>query len=437
MSQPLILKSTSVVFPDGIRPAALLLEGGLIAAVESHDFEQSGAETVDYGELAILPGLVDTHVHFNDPGRAHWEGWKTGTQAAVAGGVTAVVDMPLNCIPSTVDIGSLWGKRVSSMGQLSCDVGFWGGAVPGNAPAIYPLLSGGCLGLKCFLSDPGTEEFSHLDKAGLEAAMLECAKHDAVLLVHAEWPDELPEPNPDADPYLYQSWLDSRPVAAEREAIRAVVELSQKTGCRCHIVHVASHEVLDVLEGSGVSCETCAHYLVFAAEDIPEKATNFKCAPPIRAREHQEGLWKALGEGKISMITTDHSPCPPDLKSDNFLTSWGGIAGVQMLLPAVWTGATAHGFSLQDVAKWTSVEPAKLANLDQALGSIEVGKKAHLVVFDPNVEVVCESLLHRHPGSPYEGRAWKGQVKATYLRGERVYDGETVVPGRGELLLRP
>lgn len=436
MSKRLVLKSQNVVLPEGIQPASIVVENGLIAAVEGIDFEDSGSECVDYGSDAILPGLVDTHVHFNDPGRTHWEGWVTGTQAAIAGGVTAVVDMPLNCIPSTIDIASLWVKRVSTMTQISCDVGFWGGAVPGNVGHIYPLLSGGALGLKCFLSDPGTEEFSHLDEDQLKLAMAEIAKHDSVLLVHAEWPSKLLEPDLNADPLCYESWLECRPVAAEREAIEKVVKLAKETGCRCHIVHVASHQVLDALEGSGVTCETCAHYLVFSAEEIPEEATNFKCAPPIREKEHQEGLWAALGSGQISMITTDHSPCPPDLKSDDFLKSWGGIAGVQMLLPAVWTGASSRGYTLADVARWTSAEPAKLAGLSQSLGSIEAGKKAHLVVFDADSEVVCHSLRHRHAGSPYEGRSWKGVVKATYLRGECVYDGESVVEGRGELLLR-
>lgn len=436
MDKPFTLKSQRVVFPDGERPAALVIAQGRISEILDYDTAANTELVTDVGAKAILPGLVDTHVHFNEPGRTEWEGWWSGTAAAVAGGVTTVVEMPLNSIPSTVDLASLWVKRVSTTGQLFCDVGLWGGAVPGNADELGKLVGGGALGLKCFLSDPGTKEFQHLDRPALKLAMERIASIDSVLLVHAEWPEALKEPDPEVDSHSFASWLGTRPVEAEREAIRVVVELARETGCRCHIVHVASHEVLDVLKGSPVTCETCAHYLVFAAEDIPDRATEFKCAPPIREFVHQEGLWKALGEGTISMVTSDHSPCPPDLKSDNFLTSWGGIAGVQMLLSVVWTGAVANGYTLADVVRWTSYEPARLAGLLHDRGSISVGKLAHLVVFDSERVGYIDSLLHRHPGSPYEGRTWKGVVEATYLRGDCVFDGSSVKPEvRGRLVL--
>lgn len=421
----LTLRSQRVVFPDGERPASLTLTDGRISAIGNYD-AAVGGEVIDYGTKAILPGLIDTHVHFNEPGRTEWEGWRSGTAAALAGGVTTVVEMPLNSIPSTVDLASLWVKRVSTTDQLYCDVGLWGGAVPGNAEHLKPLLAGGVLGLKAFMSDPGTAEFRNLDKDGLREAMREIAAADSVLLLHAEWPEALVMPDPETDPHSYRSWLDTRPVAAEREAIKVVAELAAETGCRCHIVHVASHEVLDVLEGTGITCETCAHYLAFAAEDIADKATNFKCAPPIREGRHREGLWQALAEGKIQMVTSDHSPCTPDLKNDNFLASWGGIAGVQMLLPVTWTGAFARGFKLRDISRWLAEEPARLAGLLHDRGTIEVGKLAHLVVFDADAVAVAEKLIHRHAGSPYEGKPWKGVVEATYLHGQKAFDGSSV-----------
>lgn len=433
----LTLRSQRVVFPDGERPGSLTLTDGRISAIGDYEAVVDG-ESIDYGAKAILPGLIDTHVHFNEPGRTEWEGWRSGTSAALAGGVTTVVEMPLNSIPSTVDVASLSAKRVSTNGQLYCDVGLWGGAVPGNADQLESLVSGGVLGLKAFMSDPGTAEFRNLDKEGLREAMRVIAAIDSVLLLHAEWPDALVMPDPETDPHSYRSWLETRPVAAELEAIQVVAELAAETGCRCHIVHVASHEVLDALEGTGMTCETCAHYLAFAAEDIADKATNFKCAPPIREGRHREGLWQALSEGKIQMVTSDHSPCTPDLKNENFLASWGGIAGVQMLLPVTWTGASARGFTLSDIARWLAREPAKLAGLLHDRGTIEVGKLAHLVVFDADSEALAERLLHRHAGSPYEGKPWKGVVKATYLHGKRAFDGSSVASEPyGRLVLSP
>lgn len=418
MSQPLILSSSRVVFPDGERPATLVIKDGHLASIEPY---RSNNVTRDCGDLAILPGVIDPHVHFNEPGRTEWEGWQTGTQAAIAGGVTTVVEMPLNSIPSTVDLSSLNEKQESMKGKLACDVGLWGGAVPGNSEDLKILVDSGALGLKCFLSDPGTAEFSNLNRDELRLAMTRIAAIDSVLLIHAEWPDGLKPVNPATDPETYEAWLETRPLEAERLAIAEVVKLSEETGCRCHIVHVSSADLLDVLEGSSVTCETCAHYLVFCAEEIADRATNFKCAPPIRAKSHQEGLWQALKDGRISMVTSDHSPCPPDLKNDSFVESWGGIAGVQMLLSAVWTGASQRNVSLSEVAGWLSEAPSRLAGLHQRTGTIEVGKEANLVVFDPEAEFLCESLYHRHAGSPYEGRQWKGVVQATYLRGVQVF----------------
>jgi len=320
-------------------------------------------------------------------------------------------------------------------GKLSCDVGLWGGAVPGNAADLKALVEEGALGLKCFMSDPGTAEFAHLDYDGLREAMQRIAEIDSVLLLHAEWPAALKEPPTGVDDSCYRAWLETRPIEAERQAIATLVKLSQETGCRCHVVHVATPDVLDLLEGTSITCETCAHYLSFCAEDIAPCATNFKCAPPIRERVHQEGLWKALREGKIQMVTSDHSPCPPEMKNDSFLKSWGGIAGVQMLLSAVWTGASKRGVQLPEMARWLSLAGAQLAGLSDTLGSIETGKLAHLTVFNPEEEFVCNGLFHRHPGSPYEGLSWKGVVKATYLRGQRVFAQGQVLQQQGRPIL--
>lgn len=431
MTQSIALRSTRVVFPNGVRPATLVLQNGLITRVESHDSE---TVATDYGDFAILPGAVDAHVHFNEPGRTHWEGWETGTKAALAGGVTTVVEMPLNSIPSTVDVESLTLKRQSMAGKLYCDVGLWGGAVPGNVDQLGPLVEAGVRGLKCFLSDPGTEEFQNLGYEDLKAAMQQIAEIDSVLLVHAEWPTALLAPPPDVASTSYESWLKTRPPAAEREAIQNVIELSQETGCRAHIVHVATPDVLDLFQGTSVTCETCTHYLAFRAEEIKERATNFKCAPPIREKLHQEGLWQGLKDGQIQMVTSDHSPCPPDLKNEDFLKSWGGISGVQMLVSGFWTGASQRGFSLPDMARLLCSEPAKLAGLEAKVGSIAEGLCANLVVFDPEAEFECRTLFHRHSGSPYEGRLWRGVVEATYLHGTLAYRNGTFVGCHGNIV---
>lgn len=431
MSTRVAHKSTRVVFPDRVEPATLVVEEGKFVAFEPHDY---GGDCHDWKDLAILPGAIDTHVHFNEPGRTHWEGWKSGTQAAVAGGVTTVVEMPLNSIPSTVDSDSLRLKIESMAGKLHCDVGLWGGAVPGNSGRFQEMLEEGVLGLKCFLSDPGTAEFQNLDESSLREAMLEIARLDSILLVHAEWPDQLVPVDPAIPGQEYRAWLSTRPVEAERAAIEKIVQLSRETGCRSHIVHVASDQVLDVLEGSQVTSETCAHYLSFCAEEIVPSATNFKCAPPIRERVHQSGLWEALRAGKITMVTSDHSPCPPELKNDSFLESWGGIAGVQLLLQATWTGAVARGFTLVDLAKWLSREPAKLAGIESRKGSLEVGLDADFVIFDPEAEFECGQLFHRYQGSPYQGRRWRGTVVETHLRGQVAYSPSDLTSPRGHLI---
>lgn len=411
-------KSKRVVLGDRVEPATIVVAEGKIADIKPYDYE---GPCQDWQDLALLPGAIDPHVHFNEPGRTHWEGWETGTKAALAGGVTTVVEMPLNSIPSTLDRESLKLKTDSMAGKLYCNVGLWGGAVPTNIDKLEELYQGGVLGFKCFLSDPGTEEFENLREPELEQAMTEIARLGAVLLVHAEWPDELLLPDPEIAPTSYQSWLGTRPVEAERAAVRRMVELSRATGCRTHIVHVSSHQVLDVLAGTDLTCETCAHYLAFCAEEIADRATNFKCAPPIREKDHQNGLWDALGNGQICMVTSDHSPCPPDLKNNSFLDSWGGIAGVQMLVTSTWTGASSRGYELTHLARWLCAAPARLAGLQHCKGALEIGKDADFFLFDPEAEFTCRELFHRHAGSPYQGRRWKGRVAATFLAGQAAF----------------
>ncbi len=426
MPETRILKSRRVVLEDQIKPLALVVQEGSIIAHQPYDQPSGGFPEVDYGEAAILPGLIDIHVHFNEPGRTHWEGWETGTRAAIAGGVTTVVDMPLNCIPSTTDPDSFREKLASTEGKLFCDVGFWGGAVPSNIDQLEALWNCGVLGFKAFLSDPGTAEFQNLDESSLTQAMQTIAQLGAVLLVHAEWPSALLDPKPEHPGTTYQAWLATRPLQAEREAIAKLVALSERFGCRCHVVHLSSGDLCDLLTTELVTSETCPHYLTFCAEEIPDRATYFKCAPPIRGQEHRDSLWERLKDGSIDLIASDHSPCPGDLKSENFLTSWGGIASVQTTLPAVWTSARQRGFDLPDLARWLSSNPARVAGLSRLKGSLEVGKHADLLVFSPEQEWTPANLLHRHAGSPYEGRTWRGLVEATYLRGEQIFDGSQV-----------
>ena len=440
--KPAFVRSTRVVLPDGTRPATIHLEDGRIAAVRGHEDRSAGDDGLDAGDLVVLPGLVDTHVHLNEPGRTEWEGFAHGTRAAAAGGVTTVVDMPLNSQPASVSVEALESKMRAAEGQLHVDVGFWGGVVPGNTAAIEPLVHRGVLGFKSFLSPSGIEEFGHVDESDLREALPVVAALDVPLLVHAELPALLREADPSGDPLLYQTWLDTRPVASEQAAIDLLIDLARQAGAHVHVVHLSSPAALPAIRtarGSGVaiSCETCPHYLTFEAGRIASGATPFKCAPPIRSARDREGLWQGLTSGDIDLIASDHSPAPAALKRGDFLTAWGGIASLQLGMSAVWTGAFARGLPFDWLARWMSAAPAVLAGLDRIKGAIAVGRDADLVLWDPGAwQVVDPSALHhRHPITPYAGMTLRGRVRTTILRGNVVFDDGAFAQPSGRMIL--
>ena len=430
----LVVRSERVVLPGGMSPAAIHIDGGRIAAVAAHDETPAGVPCVELGDLLLIPGLVDTHVHMNDPGRADWEGVEHATRAAAAGGVTTLVDMPLNSIPPTTDVAGLEAKRRAVNGRCHVDVGFWGGVVPGNASQLAPLARAGVLGYKCFLCPSGVDEFEHVSERDLRVALPELAPLRLPLLAHAELPEGLVDPPAD-DPRAYATWLRSRPPAAEVCAVELLIALAEQYGARVHVVHLAALEPLSALRaarsrGVPVTVETCPHYLTFAAEQIPDGSTPFKCAPPIRERAHRERLWQALVDGDIDLIATDHSPAPPSLKcieDGNFLRAWGGIASLQIGLSAIWTAASDRGIPIQSVTRWMCAEPAKLAGLSGRKGIIAAGADADLVAFDPDERYSVDpmNLHHRHPVTPYAGMTLRGRVRTTILRGQTVFrDGE-------------
>lgn len=430
---------------DGMRPASIQIRDGRIVAIGAHSDRPAGVREIDAGTHVVLPGLVDSHVHVNEPGRADWEGFETATRAAAAGGITTLVDMPLNSIPPTTTVEGLDAKRRAAGGRCHVDVGFWGGVVPGNAADLVPLAAAGVLGFKCFLSPSGVEEFSHVSEWDLRVAMPVLAPLGLPLLAHAEWPGLLSEPDSRADPRRYSTWLNSRPPAAETAAIELLARLSHHTGARVHIVHLATADALPAIAaaraaGIPITVETCPHYLTFCAEEIADGATPFKCAPPIRERDQRERLWQALAAGAIDLVATDHSPAPPALKhvdDGDFVAAWGGIASLQVALAVMWSGAAQRGLPVERLAQWLSAGPAKLAGLSGTKGAIAVGVDADLAILDPEAVCTVEAakLYHRHAVTPYDGARLRGQVQTTLLGGEIVFaDGECRGPATGRLL---
>ena len=447
------IRSERVVLPEGLRPATIVVRDGRIAAVGEFGERPAGVREIDCGADVVCPGIVDTHVHINDPGRADWEGFEHATRAAAAGGVTSLVDMPLNSIPPTTTVNGLEQKRAAARGRCYVDVGFWGGVVPGNVGDLAPLARAGALGFKCFLCPSGVEEFGHVTEADLRQALPVTAALGLPLLAHAELPSLLVDVatagSAEAtlhDPRRYATWLGSRPDASEQGAIELLIRLASEFRARVHIVHLASAAALPMIRAArraaiDLSVETCPHYLTFAAEEIPDGATPFKCAPPIRSRANRDELWQALAAGEIDLVATDHSPAPPALKrlsEGDFIAAWGGIASLQLSLSAVWTGAAHRGVSIVELARWLSERPAKLAGLVRK-GAIAVGRDADFVVWDPDAEttVDAKALQHRHPVTPYDGRRLRGQVRTTILRGTTIFDrGDFPCPPKGTRLSR-
>jgi allantoinase len=423
------LRSTRVVQPDGVGRATVVVEDARVVAVESGRCD--GLLVRELGELVLAPGLVDCHVHLNEPGRTEWEGFETATRAAAAGGVTSVVDMPLNCLPVTTSAEALEQKLSACAGKCFVDVGFWGGVVPGNAEALVGLAAAGVLGCKAFLVHSGIDEFPNATAADLRRAMPILKDAGLPLLAHAELELEAPPPG---DARAYSSYLASRPAAWEDAAIRLLVELCRETRCPVHIVHLSAASSLPALrrakdEGLPITVETCPHYLCFEAEAIPDGATEYKCAPPIREHDNREALWQGLFEGVIDFVISDHSPCIPALKAmerGDFRLAWGGIASLQLGLSAVWSEGRRRGATPATISRWLGTGPAEFAGLAPRKGRIAQGADADFVIWDPDAafRVQPERLFFRHPVSPYVGRELHGVVRETWLGGRRVYDGE-------------
>jgi len=440
--------SRQVVTSQGIRPGAILVEGERILAVAKPGEVPANATCEDFGNAALLPGLVDSHVHINEPGRADWEGFYTATQAAAAGGYTTLVDMPLNCVPATTNVGALEEKRRAALSRCWIDWAAWGGLVPDNRDQIAELARTGVAGFKCFLVHPGIEEFAMVSEPDLREALPIVAKSGLPLLVHAELGGPIEAATArlkDDDWCSYRTYLQSRPDKAERDAIELMLALCREYGFRLHIVHLATGSALEILataraDGLSVSVETCPHYLHIAAESIPDGATQCKCAPPIRDKANRDQLWQGLKDGVIDMVVTDHSPCPPVMKRQqegDFRNAWGGITSLSMALPVMWTEAKQRGFSLTHLARWMAERPAWLAGCSSQKGCLAAGCDADFVVFDAEAEftVKRDRLHHRHKISPYLGETLRGRVRRTYMRGRLVFhDGEFVgVPAGREL----
>ncbi|WP_371534878.1 allantoinase AllB [Streptomyces sp. NBC_00466] len=438
----LVLRSTRVITPQGTRAASVAVAEGKIAAVLPYDAEvPEGARLADFGDDVLLPGLVDTHVHVNDPGRTEWEGFWTATRAAAAGGITTLLDMPLNSLPPTTTAANLRTKQDVARSKAHIDVGFWGGAIPSNVKDLRPLYDAGVFGFKCFLSPSGVEEFPELDQEELARSMAEIAGFGGLLIVHAEDPHQLADAPQRSGPQ-YADFLASRPRAAENAAIEGLIALARRLDARIHVLHLSSSDALPLIaaakrEGVRVTVESCPHFLTLTAEEVPDGATEFKCCPPIREAANQDALWQGLADGTIDCIVSDHSPCTTDLKTPDFADAWGGISSLQLGLPAIWTAARERGHSLDDVVRWMSTAPAALAGLS-AKGAIEAGRDADFAVLAPDDTFTVDpaELYHRNQVTAYAGKTLYGVVRSTWLRGERIAENGVLGEPVGRLLER-
>ncbi len=427
MAASLALFSRRVLCPDGIRPAAVVIDGERIARIGPEP--PTALEVQDLGDRLLAPSLADTHVHVNEPGRTEWEGFETATRAAAAGGITAIVDMPLNSSPVTTTVAALQAKLRACEGKLWVDCGFWGGVVPGNADQLEPMVAAGVLGFKAFLCGSGIDEFPASDEVVLREAMLILSRLRVPLLAHCELESELRQAPADASPRAYLRYLHTRPREAEDRAIEQMIELSRETGCHVHVVHLSSGTALPAIRaakaaGVRLTVETCPHCLCLSAEDIADGATAFKCAPPIREDHNRDALWAGLADGTIDVVVTDHSPCAPGLKrleEGDFLQAWGGIASLQLGLRAVWTEALRRGLSVRQVMRWMSEAPRRLVGWPAHSGVV-AGASADLIAWDPDIsaEIVASELLQRHPITPWLGRSLAGRIESVWLRGEPI-----------------
>jgi allantoinase len=444
------IRSKRVVTPQGVKAATVHVRNGVITAVAGYNDLPSGEYVYDAGESVVMPGLVDTHVHINEPGRTDWEGFETATRAAAAGGVTTLIDMPLNSIPATTTAAALESKRTAARKKCWVNVGFWGGVVPGNAGELRALHRAGVFGFKCFLVPSGVPEFEHVSEDDLRAALPTLAALDAPLLVHAELPGPIQEANKKllkSDPTRYRNWLLSRPASAETTAVALMIRLAREFKARVHIVHLSSELSVPLIrrakkEGVRITVETCPHYLFFALGSIVDGHTQFKCAPPIRNLQNNKKLWTALGKNTIDFVVSDHSPSPPKrkcLETGDFFKAWGGISSLQLGLPVMWTKLSGRNVSLKHLVRWMCNGPARLAGLEKQKGAIAIGYDADIVIWNPEKRFLVRTKMiqHRHKLTPYLNVPLRGEVEATFLGGEMIYDrGRFLGTPQGALLRR-
>ncbi|WP_207510334.1 allantoinase AllB [Longitalea luteola] len=431
--------------PEGIRAGVVLIKDGIIADVVTSLSGKVSKTEIDIGEKLLIPGIIDPHVHLNEPGRTHWEGFDTGTRSAAAGGITTLVDMPLNCSPVTTTVSAFDKKLTSAQGQLHVDCGFWGGIIPGNRADIENLIQKGVLGFKAFLTHSGIDEFPNVTESDLRAVVPVIARHNLPLLVHCELSSNIQGQSTNND-RSYQQYLSSRPKAWENDAIALMIKLCEQYRCHVHIVHLSSAESIEPIKqarekGLPITVETAPHYLHFNAEDIPDGQPVFKCAPPIREKANNQQLWQALQEGVIDFVATDHSPAPPGIKemgSGNLMKAWGGIASLQLALPVLWTGARKRNIPLTNIVRWLCEKPAILPGLQETKGKIAKGFDADLVVWDPNrsFTVTAEQLFHKHKMTPYLNEELFGVVEQTWLNGELIFEqGQFPALNKGKLII--